>query len=202
MDAATLLEHLRTALPDVALEGVDARDQPCIIVPRGSLVEVSRVLRDHPALRFSLLAELTAVDYWPHRQPRFDVVYHLACIGVKDFPVVGEHPTPKRLRMKVPVGIDDPVVPTLSGIWPNADWYEREVYDLFGVAFEGHPDLRRILMPDDWQGHPARKDSPVQVKVPVQSGSALQVTEQEFVANFERQRVHRQQRVDGPGGKE
>lgn len=200
MDAATLLEHLRTALPSVALEGGDAVDQPFIVVPRAALVEVSRTLRDHPALRFSLLAEMTAVDYWPHRDPRFDLVYHLACLGVKDFPVVGEQPAPKRLRMKVRIGIADPVAPSLVGIWPNANWYEREVYDLFGVAFEGHPDLRRILMPDEWEGHPARKDSPVQVKVPVQASSPLQVSEKELLANFERLRVRRQQGPDGPAG--
>ncbi|MFN8059601.1 MAG: NADH-quinone oxidoreductase subunit C [Vicinamibacterales bacterium] len=198
MTAESLLALLRHALPDAVLDGADAVDQPCLVVGRESLVEACRVLRDTPDVRFSLLAEMTAVDHWPSREPRFEVVYHLACLGVKDFPVQGEHPAAKRVRIKVPVGVEDPVVPTLCGLWPNANWYEREIYDLFGIAFEGHPDLRRILMPEDWEGYPARKDSPLQVKVPVRAESALLVTEQEFMENLKRQRVHRTVHA-GPG---
>lgn len=189
MTFSELVAALRPTLPDVAIDGGDGVDQPSLVVAREHLVEVCRALRDTPGLRFTLLAELTAVDFWPTREPRFEVVYHLACLGVKDFPVAGEHPAPKRLRLKVPVSGEDAVVPSLVGLWPNANWYEREVYDLFGVVFDGHPDLRRILMPEDWEGHPVRKDSPTQVKVPVQSESALLVTEQEFLENLQRRRV-------------
>jgi NADH-quinone oxidoreductase subunit C len=90
--------------------------------------------------------------------------------------------------VKVRVGGDTPTVPTIVRIYPNANWYEREVFDLFGVAFAGHPDLRRILMPDDWDGHPARKDYPVQIHKAIDAGEAIQVTEEEFVRNIERQR--------------
>ena len=190
MDHRTLVGHLQPLVPGVDLEGGDACDQPFLYVPRDALVEVMRALRDAPELSFSLLAEMTAVDFWP-KEPRFEVVYHLACLGVPDFPRAGDTPAPKRLRVKVRVHGAAASVPSLVGLWPNANWYEREVFDLFGVVFEGHPDLRRILMPEDWEGYPARKDYPVQVKVPYQSGMPLQVTEQEFLANLERQRVHR-----------
>jgi NADH-quinone oxidoreductase subunit C len=159
-----------------------------LIVPREALVETCRALRDLPALNFSFLAEMTGVDWWP-KSPRYEVVYHLACVGVPDFPRAGMTGTAKRLRMKVPVAGEQAVLPTLVEVWPNANWYEREVYDLFGIVFENHPDLRRILMPDDWEGHPARKDYPVQVNVPVDSKFPLMVTEQELAASIEAQRV-------------
>jgi NADH-quinone oxidoreductase subunit C len=189
MGAAAIADTLTRALPGVSIESWDATDQPVVVVPPAALVDAARVLRDTPELNFSFLAEMTAADYWP-KDPRFEVVYHLANIGVKDFPRAGMAGTPGRLRLKVRVGGASPELPTLLGIWPNADWYEREVYDLFGVVFAGHPDLRRILMPEDWEGHPARKDYPVQVNVPVTFTSPTQVTEDEFVRNIESHRVH------------
>jgi NADH-quinone oxidoreductase subunit C len=189
MAVADIAETLQRALPGVSIESWDAADQAVVVVPAGALVDAARVLRDTPELNFSFLAEMTAADYWP-KDPRFEVVYHLASIGVKDFPRAGMTGTARRLRLKVHVSGAAAELPTLLGIWPNANWYEREVYDLFGVVFAGHPDLRRLLMPDDWEGHPARKDYPVQVKVPVMFTSATQVTEEEFVRNIEAHRVH------------
>lgn len=190
MHATDIVEILARSLPGVTYEAHDAPDQPVLIVPREALVETCRLLRDTPELNFAFLAELTGVDWWPTKEPRFEVVYHFANVGVADFPRPGMSGVAKRLRLKVRVHGSDAVVPTLISLWPNADWYEREVYDLFGIIFEGHPDLRRLLMPEDWEGHPARKDYPVQINKPVDSSSPLQVTEQEFVANIEARRVH------------
>jgi NADH-quinone oxidoreductase subunit C len=193
MQATDIAAVLNRVLPGVTYETPEAPDQPVLIVPAEGLVETIRALRDTPELNFSFLAEMTAVDWWP-TEPRFEVVYHFANIGVADFPTKGMSGQARRLRLKVRRAGSEAHLPTIVGIFPNANWYEREVYDLFGIVFDGHPDLRRILMPDDWEGHPARKDYPVQVKVPVTFKEPLQVTEQEFVANIEAQRVKTQPR--------
>jgi NADH-quinone oxidoreductase subunit C len=188
MQATDIAAVLNRVLPGVTYETPEAPDQPVLIVPAEGLVETIRALRDTPELNFSFLAEMTVVDWWP-TEPRFEVVYHFANIGVADFPTKGMSGQARRLRLKVRRAGSEAHLPTIVGIFPNANWYEREVYDLFGIVFDGHPDLRRILMPDDWEGHPARKDYPVQVNVPVKFKEPLQVTEQEFVANIEAQRV-------------
>ena len=184
MDHATRLEALRQALPDEPIEELQAVDQPAIVVPAEAIARVARQLRDHPSLQFQVLAELTAADFWPV-EPRFEVVYHFISLGPDA--VAGALP-PQRLRVKVRVGGDAARVPTITHVYPNANWYEREVFDLFGVSFTGHPDLRRILRPEDWDGYPARKDYPVQIHKAVDLGTPLQVTEEEFVRNIERQR--------------
>jgi NADH-quinone oxidoreductase subunit C len=120
-----------------------------LILSPGRLVEVCRYLRDAAGAQFSFLSDLTASD-WPPRAQRFDVIYSLYSIALKH-----------RVRLKVHAGEGEPV-PSVSGVWPSANWLEREVFDLFGIQFAGHPDLRRILMPDDWQGHPQRKDYPLE----------------------------------------
>jgi NADH-quinone oxidoreductase subunit C len=181
MDTTSLLSLLAEAVPGAPYEPLDAVDQPAILVARDHLIETVRVLRDHPDLQFIVLAELTALDWWP-REPRFEMVYLFASIGVS---LTGAAVTPKRLRVKVRLPGTDAVVPTLSGEWACADWLEREVWDLYGIVFEGHPDLRRLLMPDDWEGHPLRKDYPVQVKVPVATQQSLQLTQEEFIANMQ-----------------
>jgi NADH-quinone oxidoreductase subunit C len=116
--------------------------------------------------------EVTAVDWWPS-EPRFVVVYHLLS------------PRHQRLlRVKVKLSEDDPHIDTVSGVWPSANWLEREVWDLFGIVFEGHPDLRRLMMPEDWEGHPLRKDYPVQIKMKPKVYEPLQLSEQEFEARI------------------
>jgi NADH-quinone oxidoreductase subunit C len=115
------------------------------------------------------------------------VTYLVASLGVAGFGA-----TPQRLRVRARVPGDDPRLPTVSDVWPAANWPEREAYDLFGITFDGHPDLRRILMPDDWDGFPLRKDYPVQIKAPVKTYAPLQLSAEEFVANVEaaRDRAH------------
>jgi len=120
-----------------------------VIVPATSLLDVARFLRDTPETAFDFCSDVTASD-WPTRPQRFDVIYCLYST-----------PHRKRLRLKVRAAESEPV-PSVSGVWPAANWLEREVYDLFGVNFTGHPNRTRILMPDDWQGHPQRKDYPLE----------------------------------------
>jgi NADH-quinone oxidoreductase subunit C len=184
MEFATRLEALRQALPDVQIEEQVATDQPAVIVPAEAMERVARQLREHPSLQFQVLAECTAADFWPV-EPRFEVVYHFVSLGPE---ALAGAPPAQRLRVKVRVSGEHAHVPTITRIYTNANWYEREVFDLFGIAFDGHPDLRRILMPEDWEGYPARKDYPVQIHKAVDVGQALQVTEEEFVRNIERQK--------------
>ena len=174
-----LAEHLPAGSFEVepSLDGM-----PAITVRAEHLLDVSRALRDDPALRFAVLVDITAADHFP-RDPRYDVVYHL---------VAPENRL--RLRMRVHAGGATPTVPTVSGIWMLANWGEREVIDMFGIMFAGHPDPARILMPEDWEGHPLRKDYPVQVKLPVRTYQPLQLTEQEFAENLHADRELRQRR--------
>ena len=155
---------------------------PTIYVSREQLVETMRALRDTPALRYAFLADIIGVDYLP-REPRFEVVYLLASLGAAPY---GE--TVKRLRVKVAVPGTDPSVPSVSEVWSAANWAERELWDLLGIRVDGHRDLRRILMPEDWEGFPARRDYPVQIKQAVKTYEPLQVSEEEFVANIEASR--------------
>jgi NADH-quinone oxidoreductase subunit C len=193
MDASTIAGQLRTVFPDVDITPLTGTDVPTLVVPRDRIVDVCRALRDGTDLAYTFLSDLTCVDYWP-ASPRFEVVYNLVCLGVTGFPGPGVTQPPRRLRLLVRLAGDDARVPTLSGVFRAANWAEREVYDLFGIVFEGHPDLRRLLLPDDWEGHPLRKDYPVQVKVPVKTYAPLQLSEEEFVANMERLRAPQAQR--------
>jgi NADH-quinone oxidoreductase subunit C len=180
MDATALLASLEQALAGAEIEPVASLDlQTTFYVSRDRAVDLARALRERSDLRFEFLAELTAVDFWP-REPRFELVYVLVSL---------EHRV--RLRMKVRLPGADAHVGTVSGVWPAANWLEREVWDLFGIVFDGHPDPRRLLMPEDWEGYPLRKDFPVQIRRPAFATEPLQVTEQEFRANLERDRLSR-----------
>jgi NADH-quinone oxidoreductase subunit C len=183
MDSEAIINALTGLVPDASVEPAAAADgMPAIYVAREHLVDVCRALRDTPSLRFAFAADMTAADYMP-REPRFEVVLHLASLGVAGF---GD--TPKRLRVKVRVPGNDPRVPTLSGVWPAMNWAEREVWDLFGIEFDEHPDLRRLLMPEDWEGFPLRKDYPVQIKMTPKIYEPLQLTPEEFAANLQADR--------------
>jgi NADH-quinone oxidoreductase subunit C len=182
-----MLDLLNTHLGEGAFEAVDSSDgMPTIYVARERLVDVSRALCDTPELRLALLADIVPVDYYP-REPRFEVTYLLSSLGTPGF---GE--AARRLRVRVRVPGDDPRLPTVSTVWPVAGWAEREAYDFFGITFDGHPDLRRILMPEDWEGFPLRKDYPVQIKAAVKTYAPLQLSEEEFVANIEASRERSQ----------
>ena len=127
-------------------------NQTVVRVARERIVEAAAILRDE--FGFQVAEDVTAVDYWQRREPRFDVVYHLFSY---------EHGDMLALRVAVAEG---EAVPSITGVFPGANWYERELFDLFGIPFEGHPDLRRIIMPYDWEGHPLRKDYPLGYEEP------------------------------------
>jgi NADH-quinone oxidoreductase subunit C len=179
-----IIAQLARSVAAAGLESTPAADgMPTIYVAREQLVDTCFALRDDPELQFAFLADLLPVDYHP-REPRYEVIYLLASLGVAGF---GK--TAKRLRVKVRVpGGDAARLPTVSAVWPAANWAEREAYDLFGLHFDNHPDMRRILMPDDWEGHPLRKDYPVQIRQAVKTYEPLQVSEEQFVANIEANR--------------
>ena len=130
-----------------------------VVVDRGELtihirperiVEVCRIMRNDESLRFELCSSVSGVDYLNRDPRRLHVVYHLTSMTYR-----------RRVRLEVAVPAENPRVPSVTSVYPTADWQERETYDMFGVIFEGHPNLTRILMPDDWEGHPQRKDYPL-----------------------------------------
>jgi NADH-quinone oxidoreductase subunit C len=160
VDGAAILAHLRERLGSGIVDTHDHRGDHTAVVDRAVLLDALRRCRDDGALAFDMLMDLTAVDFlaYPGREdgPRFEVVYHL-------YSVHHNH----RLRLKVRVEEDDPVVPTASGLWPIANWFEREVWDMFGIRFADHPDLRRLLLYEEFVGHPLRKDYPVNRRQPL-----------------------------------
>ena len=160
MDGAAILERLSGRFGATIVETHAHRGDHTAVVARDALHGVLAWCRDEPALAFDMLMDLTAVDdlTFPGREdgPRFEVVYHL-------YSLAHNH----RLRVKVRVDEDDAVVPTATGLWPIADWFEREVWDMFGVRFAGHPDLRRLLLYEEFVGHPLRKDYPIERRQPL-----------------------------------
>ncbi len=157
--AVTDLEQLKDRAEVAALLNWNAsavvaakfdRGELTIWVDRSHIEGACRLLRDHPQLRYDFLSDVTGLDWYPS-EPRFEIVYHLLSI-----------PNRTRVRLKVKLAGDDPRLPSIINVWPACNFFEREVFDLFGVYFEGHPYLRRIMMPEDWEGHPLRKDYPVE----------------------------------------
>lgn len=145
-----LLARVATILPGLtALPLDETRGQAVVTAPVDGALDALRRLRDDPELAFDFLADVTAVDYLG-RTPRFEVVYQLQSVA--------KH---HRLRVKVAVDGPDPVVPSAVPVWKSAQWGEREAFDMFGIRFDGHPDLRRVLMYPEFQGHPLRKDYPL-----------------------------------------
>jgi NADH-quinone oxidoreductase subunit C len=141
-----LIDQLREELADGFIDLDTFRDQPTAVIAEQAILDACQILSK---AGFDLLAALTAVDYWPD-SPRFHVVYQLYSTTTNVF-----------LGLRVPVSSDPPELPSIVGLYPNANWHEREVFDMFGIKFTDHPDLRRILMPYEWEGHPLRKDYPL-----------------------------------------
>ena len=148
--ASVVVERLRAWNPNAISEVIEFRGETTIVVPRDVLRSVAERCREDKDLQFNLLSDATCLDRFP-LEPRFEVNYHLVSI-----------PRAKRLRLQVRLSSNDPVVDSLVPVWPGANWLEREIFDLFGIRFNGHPDLRRILLPEDWEGYPLRKDYPVE----------------------------------------
>ncbi|MBI5213440.1 MAG: NADH-quinone oxidoreductase subunit C [Nitrospirae bacterium] len=127
------------------------RGQVSVTVGKGKIVEILQFLHDTPELSFDYLEDLCGMDYLGRKEPRFEVVYHLYSMDHRH-----------RIRIKAEVPEEDCVIDSVVDIWEGANWHERECLDMFGIVFNGHPDLRRILMPEDWEGYPLRKDYPVE----------------------------------------
>jgi len=197
--AQTICDVVRQSLPDAPIAPAASIDMPALEVAREQIVDVCRILRDDPSLQFAFLAEITAADLLPS-EPRYEVVYHLACLGAAYGLPTGAAPA-RRLRLVVRLPGDDPALPSVTSVYPTANWLERELFDLFGIVFDKHPDLRRILMTDDWEGHPLRKDYPVQIRKDTTSWSALQMTPEEFAANVRAARERARAEIDQEPGR-
>jgi NADH-quinone oxidoreductase subunit C len=148
--SSSVVELLRGWNPNAIEDVIEFRGETTVVLPRKILRAAAEYCRDHADLKFNLLSDATCVDRFPH-EPRLELNYHLVSI-----------PRAARLRLRVRLSGSDPVVDSLVPVWPGANWLEREVFDLFGIQFTGHPDLRRILLPDSWEGYPLRKDFPVE----------------------------------------
>jgi NADH-quinone oxidoreductase subunit C len=171
-DSMTLAKALQEKFPQGVTAVEEFRGEVTVVVERKALLEVAKYLRDTDGYEFNLLSDLCGIDYLP-QIPRFAISY-----------IVYSLSNNQTLRLKVFVPETEPSAPSLTGIYPSANWPEREVYDMFGISFDGHPDLRRILMPFDWTGYPLRKDYP------------LGYEEVEFSFNFDRVQIQKPKPTD------
>lgn len=144
------LAQIRNWRPE-AVAGVSSfRGELTIVIYREHLRPVAAFLQASPDLAYTFLSDVSAVDRFPI-EPRFELNYHLLSISRRD-----------RVRLRVRLPGTDPVIESVTSVWPTANWHEREIFDLMGIRFEGHPNLKRMMLPDDWEGHPLRKDYPVE----------------------------------------
>lgn len=150
LEPTEIAEKIKENFPDEVVEVTNFRDQVSVIVKKERIVDICRYLHDDPILSFDHLQDLTGVDYLGKKEPRFEVVHNLYSVRYRH-----------RIRIRAQVPEDDPHIRTVTSIWAGANWHERECFDMFGIVFTGHPDLRRILMPEDWEGYPLRKDYPL-----------------------------------------
>jgi NADH-quinone oxidoreductase subunit C len=145
-----ILAKIRAWRPEAIAEEISFRGETTVVVPRELIRPLCEFMYSDSDLKFTYLSDVTAVDRFPI-EPRFELNYHLLSLARRD-----------RIRLRVRLPGDDAVVASVIPVWPTANWHEREIFDLFGIRFEGHPNLRRMLLPDDWEGHPLRKDYPVE----------------------------------------
>lgn len=156
MEQVAIVDRLRAEFPDEILSSYTNQGQTAVIVRPGRIVDILRWLRDTDDLRMNHLRALCGVDNVRRKEPglsRFEVVYNLYSIPLRH-----------EIRLRAEVGDKDPAIDSVIELWTGADWLERETYDLFGIRFDNHPNLRRVLLPDDWVGHPLCKDYPLKGK--------------------------------------
>ena len=152
-----LIETISQKFPDLVISHHDQYGDATVVIKKEGLVTVMKFLKHEPSLNFNVLMDLTAVDYWAQlRKPRFEMVYHLYSLD-----------SGTRLRVKAPVDENEPEIDSVTDLWRAANWYEREVWDMFGIKFKGHPDLKRLLMYEEFKGHPLRKDYAVTKRQPL-----------------------------------
>lgn len=151
-----IIDKIKSQFGDRVLDSHSFRDDQTVTVKKGCLLELALFLRDNPDLLFNFLMDITAVDYHKRKPVRFEVVYHF-------FSLKHNH----RVRVKTAVGEDDCIVDSLHALWKTTNWYEREIWDMYGIKFRGHPDLRRILLYEEFKGHPLRKDYPINKRQPL-----------------------------------
>jgi NADH-quinone oxidoreductase subunit C len=151
-NANVVVEQLRAWNAQAVAEVVEYRGETTVVVPRELLRTTAQQCKENPALSFDLLSDATCVDRFPI-EPRFELNYHLLSLARRE-----------RIRLRTSVSAQQPVIASLVPVWPGANWLEREIFDLFGIHFEGHPDLRRILLPDGFEGFPLRRDFPTEGK--------------------------------------
>ena len=154
--ATDFIDMVELHYKDAIIDSHNFRGDQTITVQKNVLVDLFKFLRDNPALDFNFLMDLTAVDYLNRKDNRFEVVYHFYSLKHND-----------RLRVKVPVSEEDCKIDSVSSLWKTANWYEREVWDLYGIKFNDHPDMRRILLYEEFKGHPLRKDYPINKRQPL-----------------------------------
>ncbi len=154
-ESRTTLEHIKSKLGPLVVESFQSQQDDVVILERRGLRESFQFFKEDPRLDFGFLCDITAVDYWQKKEPRFEVVYQLTSFHNR-----------QRLRVRVPVPENDAQVDSLTPLWKGAHFMEREVWDLFGIRFIDHPHLRRVLLYEEFQGHPLRKDYPVNLWQP------------------------------------
>lgn len=150
MEPLQIADKLKGSFPDEVISVEEFGGQVSVTVKKDRIPDIMKYLNEEPELAFDYLRDLCGVDYHGRKEPRFEVVYHLYSMKHRHL-----------IRLKAQVSEEDPKIHSVMSLWTGANWNERECYDMYGIVFEGHPDLRRILMPEDWEGHPLRKDYPL-----------------------------------------